>query len=67
MYGNDVVCSEGSALEARSPTVTERLESEKKNLELRLAAVIGLLEDLDANPETKSILDKLSQLGHRVY
>jgi hypothetical protein len=47
--------------------VSERLESEKKELELRLQAVNELIADLEANPETKSIIDKLSTLGHRIY
>ncbi len=49
------------------PTVSERLQSEKKELELRLEAVNGLIADLEANPETKQIIDRLSQLGHRMY
>ena len=49
------------------PTVSERLQQEKKELELRLEAVNGLINDLDANPETKQIIDRLSQLGHRMY
>ncbi len=49
------------------PTVTERLEQEKKDLELRLKAVTELLDDLKSQPETMAILDKLSVLGHRIY
>ena len=51
----------------RPPTVTERLQQEKKELELRLKAVTELLDDLESQPETMAILDKLSVLGHRVY
>jgi len=49
------------------PTVSEKLQAEKRDLELRLQAVNGLIEDLDNNPETKQIIDRLSQLGHRMY
>jgi hypothetical protein len=68
MYGENQVEAAGRALtDHRTPSVTERLENEKKELELRLQAVNELLEDLNSNPETRDILDKLSQLGHRVY
>jgi len=67
MYGNEIERADVGACAVRTPTVTERLQNEKKELELRLEAVNGLLDDLEANPETKSILDKLSQLGHRLY
>lgn len=54
-------------MDHRPPSVSERLEQEKKELELRLEAVTSLLEELDSAPGVKSVLDKLSQLGHRVY
>ena len=67
-FGNDMVESAGRQLmDHKPPTVTEKLEQEKKELELRLQAVTELLEDLNSNTETRDILDKLSQLGHRVY
>lgn len=69
-FGEDsnMVESAGRAMmDHRPPTVTEKLENEKKELELRLQAVNELLEDLHSNPETRDILDKLSTLGHRVY
>lgn len=69
-FGEDsnMVESAGRALmDHRPPTVTEKLEQEKKELELRLEAVTSLLEELNAAPETRDILDKLSTLGHRVY
>lgn len=60
--------AEASALTPHQPpTVTERLEQEKKDLELRLKAVTDLLDDLKSQPETMAILDKLSVLGHRIY
>jgi uncharacterized protein (UPF0147 family) len=54
-------------MDHRAPTVTEKLEQEKKELELRLQAVNELLNDLAESPNVRGILDKLSTLGHRVY
>ena len=66
--GQDIERAAGRALmDARPPTVTERLENEKKELELRLEAITSLLDELSAAPGVMSILDKLSTLGHRVY
>lgn len=62
-----MVASEGSLVPHAPPTVSEKLANEKKELELRLEAVNGLIRDLDNNPETKAIIDRLSQLGHRMY
>jgi predicted component of type VI protein secretion system len=67
--------NEGQAVEAtgralmdhRPPTVSEKLEQEKKELELRLEAVTSLIASLDESPNVRAIIDKLSQLGHRVY
>lgn len=65
---NMVEATAGRALmDSRPPSVSERLQQEKKELELRLEAVTSLLEELEAAPGVKSVLDKLSQLGHRVY
>jgi chaperonin cofactor prefoldin len=64
---NMVEASGRALMDHRAPTVTERLEQEKKELELRLEAVTSLLEELNAAPGVMSILDKLSTLGHRVY
>ena len=61
------MASTGSLVPHAPPTVSEKLQNEKKELELRLQAVNGLIEDLDNNPETKQIIDRLSQLGHRMY
>jgi len=69
-FGEDsnMVESAGRALmDHRAPTVTEKLEQEKKELELRLQAVNELLNDLAESPNVRGILDKLSTLGHRVY
>ena len=70
IYDENVPMAEtaGRALmDHRPPSVSEKLGQEKKELELRLKAVNELLDDLHQNPETRDILDKLSQLGHRVY
>lgn len=68
MYGDNQVETAGrSLMDHKPPSVSEKLEQEKKELELRLEAVNQLLNDLNNNPETRDILDKLSQLGHRVY
>lgn len=70
-FGEDSNMVEASAgrqlMDHRPPTVTEKLEQEKKELELRLQAVNELLDDLSESPNVRSILDKLSTLGHRVY
>jgi hypothetical protein len=54
-------------MDHRPPTVSEKLEQEKKELELRLEAVTSLIASLDESPNVRAIIDKLSQLGHRVY
>jgi hypothetical protein len=54
-------------MDHRPPTVSERLQQEKKELELRLEAITSLLDELNEAPGVMSILDKLSTLGHRVY
>lgn len=64
---NMVEAAGRSLMDHRPPTVTEKLREEKKELELRLQAVTELLNDLESQPETMAILDKLSVLGHRVY
>ena len=68
-FGQDYPVAEARSamIDNRQPTVTERLEQEKKELELRLQAVTELLDDLKSQPETMAILDKLSVLGHRIY
>ncbi len=69
MFGEDnQVESTGRALmDHRPPTVSEKLEQEKKELELRLEAVTSLIASLDESPKVRDIIDRLSQLGHRVY
>jgi predicted component of type VI protein secretion system len=54
-------------MDHRPPTVSEKLEQEKKELELRLEAVTSLIASLDESPNVRDIIDRLSQLGHRVY
>lgn len=70
MFENDdqAVESTGRALmDHRPPTVSEKLGQERKELELRLEAVNQLIAQMEANPETRDIIDKLAQLGHRMY
>lgn len=57
----------GSLCDARQPTLTERLESEKRQLEERLEKVTSVLESLRAHPETTEILDSIAGLGHLNY
>ncbi len=65
---NQAVESAGRTLmDHRPPSVSEKLEQEKKELELRLEAVTSLIESLDDSPKVRDIIDRLSQLGHRVY
>lgn len=65
--GQEVAASARSLVDHRPPTVSEKLEQEKHELELRLQAVNELIADLDNNPATKAIIDKLASLGHRMY
>jgi predicted component of type VI protein secretion system len=51
----------------RPPTVSEKLLQEKKELELRLEAINQLIAQMDANPETRDIIDKLAQLGRGMF
>jgi predicted component of type VI protein secretion system len=65
--GQEVAASARSLVDHRPPTVSEKLGQEKKELELRLEAVNQLIAQMEANPETRDIIDKLAQLGHRMY
>ena len=56
-----------SLMDHRPPTVTEKLEQERNELELRLKAINELLEQLRANPETQQIIDSLAQLGRGMF
>lgn len=51
----------------RPPTVSEKLLQEKKELELRLEAINQLISQMEANPETRDIIDKLAQLGRGMF
>ncbi len=63
----EVAAAGRTLMDARPPSVTEKLTQEKKELELRLEAVTTLLDSLNESPGVRDILDKLSVLGHRVY
>lgn len=69
MFGeeNQVESAGRALMDHRPPTVSEKLEQEKKELELRLEAVKSLIDSLDESPNVRDIIDRLSQLGHRVY
>ncbi len=54
-------------MDHRPPTVTEKLEQERIELELRLRAIDELLEQLKANPATQQIIDNLSKLGRGMF
>lgn len=65
---NAVEQASGRALmDHRPPTVTEKLEQERNELELRLQAINELLEQLKANPETQQIIDSLAKLGRGMF
>jgi len=51
----------------RPPSVSEKLEQEKKELELRLEALNQLIDQLERSPETREILDNLSKLGRGMF
>ena len=51
----------------RPPSVTEKLQQEKKELELRLEAITQLLDQLNANPQTQEIIDNLAKLGRGMF
>jgi len=58
----------GRALTDHSPpSVTENLEQERHNLELRLKAINQLLDQLQASPETQEIIDNLAKLGRGMF
>lgn len=45
-------------------TITNRLEREKKELEGRLKQVNEALDALNANPEVKLVIEKISAITH---
>ena len=48
----------------KSPTVSERLDSEKERLESRLKEVDEAIEMLNVSPEVKNALNAIGKLGH---
>ena len=52
---------------ARPASLTERLRSEKQQLEQRLKEINNVLNSLEKNPETQSVLDAVARLGHHIY
>ena len=59
--------AERAMVDHRPPTVSEKLLQEKKELELRLEAINQLIAQMEANPETRDIIDKLAQLGRGMF
>ena len=58
----------GNALTAAQPqSLTERLRNEKQHLESRLDEINNVIESLEKNPETQSVLDAVARLGHLGY
>ena len=60
MFNQGLVASDSPAMPVK---VTDKLQAEKKNLELRLQAVNKLIDQLEASPETQQIIDGLAELG----
>ena len=54
-------------MDHQPPSVTEKLQQEKHELELRLKAIDELLAQLEANPETQRIIDSLAKLGRGMF
>lgn len=66
-YG-EVDAQVGTAIEPlKRASLTDRLRMEKARLEERLEEVDTILQDLDDNPDTARILDKMASLGHIPY
>jgi len=62
-YGN-IVSAEACESAPRPSTLTERLHCEKTRIEERLTEINGILDRLEANPDTAEILDAVAKLGH---
>ena len=66
--GKEVATGAGRAMmDHQPPSVTEKLQQEKHELELRLKAIDELLAQLEANPETQRIIDSLAKLGRGMF
>jgi chaperonin cofactor prefoldin len=65
---NQIEKASGRALmDHQPPSVTEKLEQERRELELRLKAINEVLDQLNANPETAEIIDSLAKLGRGMF
>lgn len=65
---NQVETASGrSLMDHQPPSVTEKLEQERRELELRLKAINEVLDQLNANPETAKIIDSLAKLGRGMF
>lgn len=58
---NDVACKSEYPIQV---TITNRLEREKKDLEVRLKQVTEALDALNANPQVKEVIEKISAITH---
>ena len=65
---NQIEKASGRALmDHQPPSVTEKLEQERRELELRLKAINDVLSQLSANPKTAEIIDSLAKLGRGLF
>ncbi len=54
-------------MDHQPPSITEKLQQEKHELELRLTAINELFAQLEASPETQQIIDSLAKLGRGMF
>ncbi len=64
---NGMVEATGGPMAIQSVTLTERMESEEKNLTERLDKVKKLRATLAENPDIQSVMDLLTELGQYHY
>jgi len=68
MYGQEAAdCKSTGLIDARPRSLTKRITDEKAKLEARLEEINGVLESLEANPETQAVMDAVARLGHFGY
>ena len=61
MYGQDIP-TPANCLEVPKETLTERLEKERRNLQVRIEEIDAVLSALRKNPETQALLDLLQKM-----
>jgi hypothetical protein len=67
MLENTPIGTAVSGMAIRPQSLTERLRDEQKRLQERYDEVTAVLDSLESNPETQSILDAVARLGHLNY